>query len=422
MLLSSSITRTAARSLLSQPLLHRNFSTPPCFFSPDAALPAPSLLQPRSPATEPTKENFPLSHSTASDILIYDSSEVNKRLSNSTLSSSCPHFNALASEWTRALHTGPGVIVMRGAYTDPYMIDAVSREFESIILSEEIDGGHGDHFAKAGNNSRIWNAQEKLALKNPHLYVEYYNNTVMAAVSKAWLGPNYQMTSQVNSSHPGSRAQDPHTDYHLGFRGNDEVAEFPAHAHRMSQFLTLQGAIAHVDMPLESGPTTFLPYSQACESNYMLWRREDFKEYYKEHRKQLPLAKGDIVFFNPGLIHAAGDNTSYNVDRMANLIQVNSCFGQAMEIVDRQRICKHVYEDLYDRHVRKGESVTNLRAIDSSAFGNPFPTNLDRDPPQNGGKPPLSQKDVLVKALEDKVGILEFQKRMDAHTIKRRTH
>ncbi|GMI21775.1 hypothetical protein TeGR_g5738 [Tetraparma gracilis] len=91
-----------------------------------------------------------------------------------------------------------------------------------------------------------------------------------------------------------------------------------------------------------------------------------------------------------------------------------------MEIVDRQRICKHVYEALYDRKVRKGEDVT--QAIDATAFGNPFPTNLDRDPPANGGGPPPSQKDVLVQALEDKVGLLEFQKRMDAHTIKRRTH
>ena len=90
----------------------------------------------------------------------------------------------------------------------------------------------------------------------------------------------------------------------------------------MSQFLTLQGAVAHVDMPLESGPTTFLPYSQRCEENYMLWRREDFKEYYKENKTQQPLEKGDAVFFNPGLIHAAGDNVSFNVDRMANLVQV----------------------------------------------------------------------------------------------------
>jgi ectoine hydroxylase-related dioxygenase (phytanoyl-CoA dioxygenase family) len=89
--------------------------------------------------------------------------------------------------------------------------------------------------------------------------VHYYNNLLMSAVSRAWLGPHYQLTAQVNSSHPGSAAQDPHCDYHLGFRSNEEVALFPTHAHRMSQFLTLQGAVAHVGMPLEAGPTTFLP-------------------------------------------------------------------------------------------------------------------------------------------------------------------
>ena len=31
---------------------------------------------------------------------------------------------------------------------------------------------------------------------------------------------------------------------------------------RLSPLLTLQGAVAHVDMPLESGPTLYLPHSR----------------------------------------------------------------------------------------------------------------------------------------------------------------
>ena len=50
---------------------------------------------------------------------------------------------------------------------------------------------------------------------------------------------------------------------------------------------------------------------------------------------QLALAKGDAVFFNPALLHAAGENRSGNIQRMANLLQVSSAFGRALETLDR---------------------------------------------------------------------------------------
>jgi len=132
------------------------------------------MLQPRCRDSEPTQSNFPLSEGSSSDILIYSGSKIRGMLADSSLSSCCSAFNSLASEWVRAWHTGPGVLVIKNAFPDTYMVDAVSREFESVVRSEEIDGGKGDHFAKAGNNSRIWNANEKLALKNPKLYCDYY--------------------------------------------------------------------------------------------------------------------------------------------------------------------------------------------------------------------------------------------------------
>lgn len=162
-----------------------------------------------------------------------------------------PH---IASEWIRVLDSGPGVFVIKDAFPDHSCLDGVTSAFGRIIAEEEeLLGGDGDHFSAAGNNSRIWNAQEKLCVREPELFVRYYNNPVFTAVCRSWLGPDFQVTSQVNSSHPGSAAQDPHCDYHLGFRSNEQVTEYPSHVHKMSQYLTLQGAIAHVDMPLETG-------------------------------------------------------------------------------------------------------------------------------------------------------------------------
>ena len=111
-------------------------------------------------------------------------------------------------------------------------------------------------------------------------------------MSRAWLGPNYQVTSQVNVVNPGGAAQIPHRDYHLGFQTVEVAEEFPAHAHRLSAVLTLQGAVAHTDMPVESGPTMYLPHSQKYELGYLAWRRPEFVEYFAAHHVQLPARQG----------------------------------------------------------------------------------------------------------------------------------
>ncbi|MEI2775035.1 MAG: phytanoyl-CoA dioxygenase family protein [Tetrasphaera sp.] len=58
------------------------------------------------------------------------------------------------------------------------------------------------------------------------------------------------------------------------------------------------------------------------------------------------MAKGDLVWFNPALMHAAGTNVSAGIQRMANLLQVSSAFGRAMESVDRERVVNAIYPAL----------------------------------------------------------------------------
>ncbi len=127
---------------------------------------------------------------------------------------------------------------------------------------------------------------------------------------------------------PGGAAQMAHRDYHLGFMTAAEAARYPAHVHTaLSPLLTLQGAIAHVDMPLESGPTLYLPHSQKYPHGYMAPGRPEFQAFFDAHHVQLPLKKGDAVFFNPALMHAAGHNRSADILRLANLLQVSSAFA-----------------------------------------------------------------------------------------------
>ncbi|MFB7455114.1 phytanoyl-CoA dioxygenase family protein [Streptomyces sp. NPDC056188] len=308
---------------------------------------------------------------------------------------------ALRAELVRALDEGPGIVVFRGAFPDTAVVDRATDVFRALIAEQRASGaGGGDHFAKPGANDRVWNALEKAALHDPETFADYYANDVLALVGEAWLGPGYQVTSQINVVNPGGAAQTVHRDYHLGFLANEVAAAYPAHVHRLSPVLTLQGAVAHCDMPVESGPTMYLPYSQRYEPGYLAWRLPAFQAYFEDHHVQLPLAKGDAVFFNPALFHAAGTNRSTDIRRMANLLQVSSAFGRAMETVDREAVAGAVFPVLLKRKAEGADATWLDRVVAASAEGYPFPTNLDSDPPVDGLAPP-SQADLVRRAVRE---------------------
>ncbi len=303
------------------------------------------------------------------------------------------------SELIRALTDGPGVAVFEGAFGAD-VIDAANAAFVELIEAQHAAGGAaGDHFGKPGSNDRVWNAAQKLALHAPQVFADYYANDTLALVSQAWLGPRYQVTAQVNVVNPGGRAQLPHRDYHLGFVDPGQLAAYPAHLHRMSAVLTLQGAIAHCEMPVESGPTMLLPYSQRFAAGYIAFRRPEFVEYFAGHHVQLPLRQGDAVFFNPALYHGAGANTSADIRRIANLLQVSSPFGRAMESLDRAAMVRAVYPALRAMRASGRSAQEVLNAVVATAEGYPFPTNLDYDQPI-ASLAPRSQVDLLLHALE----------------------
>ncbi|MFD0002570.1 phytanoyl-CoA dioxygenase family protein [Streptomyces sp. NPDC127178] len=333
--------------------------------------------------------DHPYASSVERNVLIYDSDRLRK----------AEDTRAVRAELVRALTDGPGIVVFKGAFPDPEIVDRLSAVFDALIAEQRASGASaGDHFAKPGANDRVWNALEKAALYDPEAFADYYANDILALVSRAWLGPGYQVTSQVNVVNPGGAAQTVHRDYHLGFLSNEVAAAFPAHVHVLSPVLTLQGAVAHCDMPVQSGPTMYLPYSQRYEPGYLAWRLPEFQEYFEAHHVQLPLAKGDAAFFNPALFHAAGTNRSADIRRMANLLQVSSAFGRAMETVDREAVANAVYPVLL---ARAGvDEAWTANVIAASAEGYPFPTNLDSDPPVDG-LAPASQADVVRRALRE---------------------
>jgi ectoine hydroxylase-related dioxygenase (phytanoyl-CoA dioxygenase family) len=305
------------------------------------------------------------------------------------------------TELARALADGPGVVLFRGAFAETAVIDRATEVFAALIAEQRAAGRVvGDHFAKPGANDRIWGALDKFAVREPELFAEYYSNDVIALVSEAWLGRGYQITSQINVVNPGGQAQVAHRDYHLGFMSLHQSLAYPAQVHQLSPALTLQGAVAHCDMPLESGPTMYLPHSQKYAAGYLAFHRADFTAYFEEHHVQLPLAKGDAAFFNPALFHGAGTNRSADIRRMANLLQVSSAFGRAMESVDRAAMCDAVYAALLKMKAADAPEQDLRNVVAATADGYAFPTNLDRDPPVDG-LAPATQAELLWQAVEE---------------------
>ncbi|TFY89141.1 phytanoyl-CoA dioxygenase [Pseudomonas kairouanensis] len=339
-------------------------------------------------------EQYPLCANVISNVVIYDA----HNLRNSDRLE-------VMNELHRLFRDGPGVMVVRRAYEDLEVVDRHSQVFNDIFANEAAQGVAADHFAKAGSNGRIWNSLQKAALQSPESFVEYYANPLLGLIAEAWLGPSYQVTAQVNVVHPGGQAQQPHRDYHLGFQTDDVVERFPLPLHVLSQYLTLQGAVAHSDMPLETGPTQLLPFSQQYALGYLAWRRPEFIEYFQQHAVQLPLNKGDLLFFNPALFHAAGTNRTPDRQRMANLLQISSAFGKPMEALDRDRMMLAVYPALLANTALDAQAVEAV--IGCTADGYSFPTNLDTDPPLKGLAPQTGQQ-LMQQALDERWPLSDF--------------
>lgn len=355
----------------------------------------PSLAKFRTLTQQVTlQETYLLARSIEKNVPIYDCTTFDP--------SNDAKINKLQDEWYHILLHGPGVFVLKYFFTELDIIDDTNTAYESIINRERAENGaKGDHFAPGSANDRIWNSFSKHCLEHPESFVKYHSNPLFKSVCEAYLGPAYRLTSQVNVVKPGGKAQVSHRDYHLGFQTPEETAKWPKEVHVASQLLTLQGAVAHTHMPVESGPTRLLPFSQMFENGFMAYRRPEFNEYFLENYVSLALEKGDAIFFSPALFHAAGENRVVDFERSANLIQVSSAFGKTMESIDSVPLVERCWDLIVAKFRVEGMSAEVDALVCAIGEGYPFPTNLDRRPPAPGGMAPESEQDVLRRGLSE---------------------
>jgi ectoine hydroxylase-related dioxygenase (phytanoyl-CoA dioxygenase family) len=126
------------------------------------------------------------------------------------------------------------------------------------------------------------------------------------------------------------------------------------------------------------------------------------------------------VFFNPAQFHAAGANRTAGVKRMANLLQVSSAFGRAMEAVDRVATSVAVSPALQAMASDGASPAAIANVIAACAEGYPFPTNLDLDQPAGSLAPP-TQADILAQAVAEGWSQQQLKNELGAWTARRQT-
>ena len=352
------------------------------------------------------QEDYPFADSVSNNVVVYDANYLETFIGNSV------NEVRLKTELHRVLEGGPGVFVVRNLYRHD-AIDQSNNVFEKIVESE--GNTSNDHFA-SGTNTRIWNAFQKVALEDPEAFISYYSNNLLKLVAESWCGPNSQMTAQVNIVRPGGEMQKPHRDYHLGFQENQVVELFPISAHRLSNYLTLQGGVAHTDMPLASGPTMVLPYSQQYELGYLAWRDNACTDFFNDNAVQNQMNKGDGIFFNPALLHGAGSNTTKDFHRIGNLLQISSPFGKTMERIDYLKIINRIYPLLLEHSINKTLSeklIENVLVCATDGYA--FPTNLDNDKNSNSKLQGMTMFELTKQSLLDLVNLENFSLKLLEH-------
>ena len=352
------------------------------------------------------QEDYSFADSVSNNVVIYDANYLETFIGDSE------NELRLKTELHQVLEGGPGVFVIRNLYRHD-AIDQSNNIFEKIVESE--GNTSNDHFA-SGTNTRIWNAFQKVALEDPNAFISYYSNNLLKLVAESWCGPNSQMTAQVNIVRPGGEMQKPHRDYHLGFQENQIVELFPISAHRLSNYLTLQGGVAHTDMPLASGPTMVLPYSQQYELGYLAWRDNACTDFFNDNAVQNQMNKGDGIFFNPALLHGAGSNTTKDFHRIGNLLQISSPFGKTMERIDYLKIINRIYPLLLEHSINKTLSeklIENVLVCATDGYA--FPTNLDNDKNSNSKLQGMTMFELTKQSLLDLVNLENFSLKLLEH-------
>ena len=296
---------------------------------------------------------------------------------------------AVQTELMRALDDGPGIVVFKQAFGDLSVVDRATEAFLAQIAAEKAAGvAGGDHFAKPGANDRVWGALDKLAVTRPRGL-------------RRVLRQRRHRTGQRGVARPGLPGHLTGQRGQPRWSGADRAPRLPPRLHGRRRSRPLPGAgapaLARADpagrgralrharrdrpdpLPAATRTSTSPATSRStCPSSPSTSSRTTPSCRW---RRATPRSS------TPPCSTARARTVSTTVRRMANLLQVSSPFGRAMESVDRVAMCRALFPVLLEGKAAGASDRYLENIIAASAEGYAFPTNLDRDQPIGGIAP-----------------------------------
>ena len=112
-----------------------------------------------------SKTNYPFCSNIKKKVVIYNGEQIRSIINT-------PKSFELKSELHYCLKEGPGVLIIQQAFLQKKTIDKASEIFLGIIKKEKGNAiHHGDHFARPGQNERLWNSLQKLCEIDPKTFI-----------------------------------------------------------------------------------------------------------------------------------------------------------------------------------------------------------------------------------------------------------
>ena len=286
--------------------------------------------------------DYPHAADVVDNVLVYDCDRLRAEITTPA------GRRSVQAELVVAMADGPGLVVFAGAFPDTSIVDRVTDVFVAIIADQHAAGqAAGDHYAKPGANDRIWNALEKLALRDPDAFVDYYGNEIIELVSSAWLGPELPDHVAGQRRQPGRRrpGSPPRLPPRVPVRRGRRAVPGPrppvvgrAHAAGRGRPHRHAGRERSDDVPAALAEVRArLPRLASSRLRRVLRRTP----------RPAPARQGRRGVLQPGAVpRRRSQPVTSDIKRMANLLQVSSAFGRAMETVDREAMSNALFPAL----------------------------------------------------------------------------
>ena len=199
----------------------------------------------------------------------------------------------MMAEWASVMRDGPGIVVLRGAFADLAPVDAATESFSPSSTSS----GARTRRAATISPSRAPTTGSGTRWKSWPCARPSASRAITPTRRSRWSrrpgsGPAIRSPRRSIASIPAARRNRRIATITWASRRAEEIAGFPAHAHQLSPLLTLQGAVAHCDMPIESGPTLYLPFSQTLRAGLFRLAQARIRRLFRRALRPAAARKG----------------------------------------------------------------------------------------------------------------------------------